>query len=198
MLNATAEPIVNEPRRSIHVDISAHRQRAAGKKPTRGFFDEFAGCAVEVTHENENEFQDESHSSFDKYKTTVAVGILEAPKPLPEAKVPSIKQSPSSERPETTVKIIMPAVPDPQTEVVVPKPEPATASLENQKITVDGSHNIVVHGDLHYHKHIHVHEMPKPTPVRVEVRVEDRVSERERRRRMVLKRMSKAFPGYFQ
>ena len=40
------------------------------------------GCSVEVAHENENEAQTESLSTFDNNKTTVALDILQAPEDI--------------------------------------------------------------------------------------------------------------------
>ena len=154
------------------------------------------GCSVRVTHENENKAETESLFTSDKSKTTVAVGVLEAPEPSPETNQTD-SATPSIERSTTIVKVI---VPEPSPEVVNSPPPPIVRCPE-RTIRVTGSDNIVVLGDIHHHhehKHFHIHETPKPTPLRINVRVElnDQISERERRRRMVQKRISRFFPNY--
>ena len=146
------------------------------------------GCSVEVAHETENKSQTESLSTFDKSKTAVAMSILKVPESLPES-----TDSQESATSQTTVKVV---VPESSPRVLIPLP-PAPCCPE-PTIQLEGDGNTVILGDVHHHEHVHIHQTPKLHPVRLKVRVVlgDRISERERRRRMVQKRISKAFPHY--
>ncbi len=156
------------------------------------------GCSVEMAHETEIKSQNESLSTFDKSKTTVAVGILETPETSPETTHTDSQESATSSitRSQTTVNVV---VPESKPKVIM-APPPQAPCPPNRMIQVAGNKNTVILGDvhLHHHEHKHYHQAPKPHPVRVRinVRIEDRISERERRRRMVQKRISKAFPQY--
>ena len=153
------------------------------------------GCSVEVAHETEIKSQNESLSTFDKSKTTVAVGILETPETSPETKHTESATS-FIERSQTTVKVVMPE----STPRVIVAPLPPAPCHPDRSIRVTGDGNTIVFGDvhLHHHEHVHIHQAPKPTPVRINVRVEfdDRIGERERRTRMVEMRFAKFFPHY--
>ena len=156
------------------------------------------GCSVEMAHETEIKSQNESLSTFDKSKTTVAVGILETPETSSETKHTDSQESvtSSSKRSQTTVKVIAPG----STPKVTLTSLPPVPRCPDRMIRVTGIGNTVILGDvhLHHHEHKHYHQAPKPHPVRVDVRVElgDRFSERERRTRMVEARIARFFPHY--
>ena len=147
------------------------------------------GCSVEVAHENENRSQNESLSTFEKSKTTVAVGILKVPETSPES-----TDSQGSATSQTIVKVVVPE----SFPKVIMAPTPPVLRCPEPTIQLEGDGNTVILGDVHHHEHVHIHQTPKLHPVRLKVRVVlgDRISERERRRRMVQKRISKAFPHY--
>ena len=154
------------------------------------------GCSFGVTQEDENRSQNESLSTLDKSKTTVAVGILEAPETSPETKHTAQESATSSsQRSQTTVKVIVPGSTPKVTMTPLP---PAPRSPDG--IRVAGNRNTVVLGDvhLHHHEHKHYHQAPKLHPVRFDVRVElgDRINEREWRRRMMEARIVRFFPRY--
>ena len=154
------------------------------------------GCSVEVAHETEIKSQNESLSTFDKSKTTVALSILESPETetkhtdSQESATTSILQS------KTTVKVVVLE----STPKVIMTPLPQAPRRPDRMIRVAGIGNTVILGDvhLHHHEHKHYHQAPKPHPVRVDVRVElgDRFNERERRTRMVEARIARFFPHY--
>ena len=156
------------------------------------------GCSVEVAHETENESQNESLSTFDKSKTTVALSILESPETSSETKHTDSQESATTSilQSKTTVKVVVLE----STPKVIMTPLPQAPCRPDRMIQVAGNKNTVILGDvhIHHHEHKHYHQAPKPHPVRVDVRVElgDRFSERERRTRMVEARIARFFPHY--
>jgi hypothetical protein len=145
------------------------------------------GCSVEVSHQTE----DEEHKS----RTMVAVDLNE-PSPFQEPNVPDAIESASIRQSTTNINVVVPEHPP----IVISEPSTAVTRIPDQSIQVMGSGNTIVLGDLHIHthEHKHIHQSSKPVPVQVNVRVEvgDRISERERRRRMVERRISRAFSCY--
>ena len=151
------------------------------------------GCSVGVSHQAEDENYTENSSGVERSRTTVAVGLLNEPAPPHESKVRHANQSPSSQRSQTSVKVIVPE----SSPKVIMIPPPFVRCPE-PTIRVTGNRNTLILGDvhIHHHEHKHIHQAPKLTPIRINVRVEDRISERERRRRMVETRIARFFPHY--
>ena len=64
------------------------------------------GCSVEVSHQSDNENHSEESSTVERSQTSVGVGFLNDPTPPHKPKVPNAKHCPSTERSQTTVKVI--------------------------------------------------------------------------------------------
>ena len=113
------------------------------------------GCSVEVAHEAENKSQNESLSTFDKSKTTVALSILESTETSSETKHTDSQESVTSSilQSKMTVKVVVPE----STPKVIQTPLPQAPRRPDRMIRLAGIGNTVTRGDVHLHPHQQKH-----------------------------------------